>query len=131
MSGCHGTGTARRTSGAASGGGYSWRLRSGWTSPAIDLWLCEVRRRGSLKASERGLTSAALTRDFLQLLRRQRESRGSEWTSYAALRALAKDADLVLETNGIRLQDDGVPSWVGNRVPAVGMSGQVNTTAVR
>lgn len=98
--------------------------------PAIDLWLCEVRRRCSLTASAGELDATALVEDFVQVLHRQRDSHDEVWSSYRALRATAQDADLVLAVNGVRLESGRVPPWVGNRVPAVGMAGQVNTTAV-
>jgi hypothetical protein len=113
---------------------WRWRLLAAAVrldQPAIDLWLCEVRRRGSLTASERQLDAVALAHDFLITLRRQRDEPGERWSSYGALAALADDADLVLEINGVQLGTDAIPTWVGNRVPAVGMSGQVNATAIR
>lgn len=113
---------------------WRWRLLTAAVRldyPAIDLWLCEVRRNGSLTPADGRLDAEALIRDFLTTLRRQRESSADSWTSYAALHALRTDADLVLEVNGVQPGEDAVPPWVGNRFPAMGMSGQVNGTAVR
>jgi hypothetical protein len=113
---------------------WRWRLLSAAVRldyPAIDLWLCEVRRHGSLTPADGRLDGEALVRDFLTRLHGQRESPSDVWSSYKALHALREDADLVLEVNGVQPGMDAIPAWIGNRVPAVGMSGQVNGTAVR
>jgi len=112
---------------------WRWRLLGAAVRldfAALDLWLCEVRRNGGLRRGG-DPDSETLVRDFLAVLRKQRDEPNERWTSYAALTALAADADLVLEVNGVQQENEAVPAWVGNRVPAVGMSGQINATAVR
>lgn len=99
--------------------------------PAIDLWLTEVRRNGGVETSAHVADPARLAEGFLDVLREQRKSSRDGWTSYRALKVLADDAGLVMDVNGLSASDGGVPAWIGNRVPAVGMSGRVNRTAVQ
>lgn len=113
---------------------WRWRMLAAATRldyPALDLWLCEVRRHGRLDVAQHQPDGSRLAVDFLSVLRRQRDDPPERWTSFAALHALAANADLILQVNGIQTSSDASPAWLGNRLPAVGMWGQINATAVR